>query len=172
MKRWAHVLLVSAMLSACASVPNTPPSNHIASTSTEGNLAAGSSSSEKTVDFFDAYTFDKQLSADLRQEPSTVDVYLKAPASINDIPERLGKWLAMVEQYGGAVEARDETDQQTRGLITGGLSLVVGAVTGLYQTIRDRALYGPVKRYNATVFYQGSDGRMTRIEFTRKAPDS
>jgi len=166
------MLLVSMVLSACASVPETPPSNNIASTSTVDQPAAGGAPSEKSVDFFDAHTFDKQLSSDLREDPSTVDVYMRAPASINDIPDRLGKWLTMVEKYGGAVEARHEPDTQMRGFATSGVSLVVGAFTGLYQAIRDRVLYSPVKGYNATVFYKGNDGIMTRVEFIRKAPDS
>ena len=160
------------VLSACASVPDTPPSNNIAPTATVDQPAAGGAPTEKSVDFFDVYSFDKQLSSNLREGPLTVDVYLKAPASVNDIPERLGKWLTMVDKYGGAVEVRNESDAQTRGFVTGGASLVVGAVVGLYQVVRDRALYSPVKGYNAIVFYKGSDGMMTRVMFTRKVSDS
>ena len=172
MKKWVYMLLVSMVLSACASIPDTPPSDSIAPTAAVDQPAAGGAPTEKSVDFFDAYSFDKRLSSNLKEGPSTVDVYLRAPATVNAIPERLGKWLTMVDKYGGTVEARNESDAQLRGVATSGASLVVGAVVGLYQAIRSRALYSPVKAYNAIVFYNGSDGVMTRIEFTRKASDS
>ena len=102
MKKWVCMLLVSMVLSACASVSNTPSSNNIVPTATINQSAAGGAATEKSLDFFDVYSFDKQLSSNLREGPSTVDVYLKAPASVNDIPERLSKWLTMVDKYWAA----------------------------------------------------------------------
>lgn len=173
MKRWLHVFVVVALLTACASVHDAPPSRAslAATPSRDNTTTADSPLPESSVDFFDTYTFDRRLASGLRDEPTTVDVYFRAPASVNAIPDRLGKWLTMVEKYGGTVEPREDPNDQTRGLITGGLSVVFGAFASLYQVIHNKLLYRPVKAYNATVFYNRSNGMMTRVVFTRKVPN-
>lgn len=174
MKRWLHVFFMGALLTACASVHNAPPGRDALAVipSHDNTIPASETLFESSVDFFDIYRFDRRLSSDLRDDPSTVAVYFQAPASVNDIPDRLGKWLTMVEKYGGTVEPREDPDYQTRGLITGGISVVFGAFATLYQVVHDKVLYKPVKAYNATVFYNRSNGMMTRVVFTRKVPNS
>jgi len=173
MKRWLHIFFIGALLTACASVHDAPPGRDtLAVTPSHDNTTpAGEILPESSVDFFDIYTFDRRLSSDLRDDPTTVAVYFQVPASVNDIPDRLGKWLTMVENYGGTVEPREDPNYQTRGLITGGISVAFGAFASLYQVIRDKVLYNPVKAYNATVFYNRSNGMMTRVIFTRKVPN-
>lgn len=182
MKRLLWVLLAVAMLPACASVNNEPASSAsltentsadtppatLASTSDEPVIASDQTLPKSPVGFFDAYSFDRRLSTDLREDSPDVTVYFHAPASVNAIPERLGKWLTMVEKYGGTVEPREDPDYAPRGLITSGVSVVFGAFVDLYRMVRESLLYKPVKEYNATVFYSKLDGTMTKIVFTRK----
>lgn len=173
MNRWLHVFFLGALLTACASVHDAPPGRDplAVTPSHDHTTPASKVLPESAVDFFDIYSFDRRLSSDLRDDLTTVAVYFQAPASVNDIPDRLGKWLTMVEKYGGTVEPREDPDYQTRGLITGGISVVFGAFASLYQVVHNKVLYNPVKAYNATVFYNRSNGNMTRVMFTRKVPN-
>jgi len=182
MQRLLYVFLVVVMLPACASMNNesvndanlmenastdTPPAT-LASTSNEPVTDHDKTLPESSVGFFDATAFDRRLSTDLREDSPDVTVYFHAPASINAIPERLGKWLTMVEKYGGTVEPREDPDYGTRGFITTGVSVVLGAFMDVYRMVRESLLYKPVKDYNGTVFYSKVDGTMTKVVFTRK----
>jgi hypothetical protein len=182
MKMLLCVLLAMAILPACASVNNEPASSASLTENTSADTLpatpastsdAPGTDSDKTlpkssVGFFDATTFDRELSTDLREDSPDVTVYFHAPASVNAIPERLGKWLTMVEKYGGTVEPREDPDYGTRGFITSGVSIAFGAFMELYRMVRESLLYKPVKDYNAIVYYSKVDGTMTKVVFTRK----
>lgn len=120
-------------------------------------------SDQPNVEFFDSGSFDRKLSNALNADPPTVTVTFPAPITVNGIPERLDKWLAMVEKYGGTVELKPE-DDGTRGLISEIISLIVG----IYEAIKEKMIYEPVGDYNATVFYKKGEGTITRVVFDRK----
>jgi hypothetical protein len=123
-----------------------------------------------SVDFFDVRGFDRAISSGLKGDAQTITVQFQAPVTVNDIPERLNTWLTWVEKYEGSVEIQEDPGSPTRGVISGGLFLIIGAATGVYRAIKTQLLYGPVKEYQATVFYTKRDGTITKVVFTRKEP--
>jgi hypothetical protein len=128
----------------------------------------GEAAAVPAVNFFDVSSFDSKLSSTLRHDPQTLHVHLQAPATVNAIPERLGKWLSMVEKYHGTVHLQEDPDYQSRSF-PGAISIVVSAFLTAYKAIENSLLYGPVKDYNATVFYMRGSGTITKVVFARKA---
>lgn len=125
---------------------------------------------ESSIKYSDLDGFDRSLSQALKQSAPGVTVQFVAPTTVNEIPTRMDKWLAMVEKYGGKVEAAPDPDFTiaSRGLITDVVSLVIGA----YNLAKEKILYGPSKEYNAIVYYDQGTGRITRVVFSRKKADS
>lgn len=126
------------------------------------------------ISFFDTNNFDKQLSSSLRRGSETIVVTFEASSSVNAIPERLNKWFSAVEQYDGTVQFQPDPDYPViaRGFLPGIDSLIIGALTALYDAIANKILYGPAKSYNTTVYYIKGAGTMTKVVFTRKPQQS
>jgi len=123
---------------------------------------------EPGITFVDRQTFDEELSAKLGREMPRVAVDFMAPAKVNELPERLDKWLSAVEKYHGKVvflaDPEPESEIKKRSLI----GLVFSLAVGVYNLIKEEQLYGPVRFYNATVYYSKSTGCIREIEFARK----
>ena len=125
-----------------------------------------------TVSFFDVSHFDKQLSGAMSHGVTAVMVTFEAPASVNGIPERLNKWLSVIEKNGGTVELQPDPDYPaiTQRGVFGIVPVVLGALAAIYEAIENTVLYGPAKGYNATVYYIRGSGVMTQVVFSRKPP--
>jgi len=149
-KRGYTICILSCLfgLAACAGSKPAPPPGPV-----DGPLELA---------FYDSDSFDRRLSASLADERETVTTTFPAPITTNSIPERLDRWLLMVEEHGGRVELKPVQTQ--RGLIKDALSFVKNT----YASFRDRALYRPIKEYNATVYYEAGTGTITQVVFTRK----
>lgn len=124
--------------------------------------AAETKDETPTIDFFDSSSFDRKLSAALKNKPSVVRVEFPAPITVNEIPVRMDKWLSQVEEYGGTVELKPEFSD--RGILGAIIDLIIGA----YRLAEEKRTYGPVEHYNAEVWYTKEDGRITKILFVRK----
>src|SRR5437899_2357273 len=103
MRDFCCVLIVAALVTSCATVGEKFPTD-------DGTTGL-------SVDFFNASSFDRKMSSALRAKPPTVTVNLLAPTTLNDIPERLGSWLTMVEKNHGKVELQDDSEVRTRGIV-------------------------------------------------------
>ena len=117
------------------------------------------------LDFFDSGSFDNKLSKSLRKGPQEVIVHFPAPITVNIIPERMDKWLSMVEHYEGTVELKTE-ETASRGLVGAIIDLIIGA----YALAKEKITYGPVENYNAEIWYEKGNGNITKIVFARKEP--
>ena len=116
------------------------------------------------LEFFDSSTFDRHLSKALRETPPEIKVIFPVSFTVNNIPERLDKWFNQVEEYGGEVKLEAEDTPETRGVVGAILDLIIG----VYQLAKDKILYGPVKNYNAVIYYEKKEGKVTRVIFNRK----
>lgn len=134
-----------------------------------GVVMAGDENGEEkkedpSVQFFDSGAFDSQLSRALRADSPQVFVTFPAEVNVNKIPERLDKWFAMVEEYGGTVELKVDEDYPVRGVVSAIIDLIIGA----YQLARHKITYGPVEDYNAVIYYIKDEGTITKVVFSRK----
>jgi hypothetical protein len=122
---------------------------------------------ETEVQFLDSASFDTRLSSALSRSAPSVTVEFPAAVSINDIPERLDKWLFMVEENSGKVSleaAEEEEAYAQRGLITEIITLAVGG----YSLMKEAACYKPATDYNVAVYYEKAYGTIKKVVFTRK----
>jgi hypothetical protein len=154
MKRLVGVLLTAVALTSC-SLGGHPPR------SVEPAAAP-------VLAFFDATPFDRSLSSALRGNPPTTTVQFPALTTLNAIPERFGSWLTMVTTYGGKVDLQPDPQDRTR-LVPSLLSLAYSAFKALYALVEEKILYGPVRDYNATIYYR-RDGKISQVVFWRKVP--
>lgn len=128
------------------------------------NPAAGTAP-QKDVQFMDTTGFDYRLSASLEAKQEQVDVTFPAVITLNNIPERMDKWLSKVEKFGGKVEIQAEPEPG-RGLITEIFSIFIKA----FEAAEERLIYAPAKDYNVLVSYKATTGIITKMAFVRKAP--
>ncbi len=126
------------------------------------NPAAGTQP-QKEVQFLDTTGFDYKLSASLEAKQEQVDVLFPAVITLNNIPERMDKWLSRVEKFGGKVEIQAEPEAG-RGLITEIFSLFIKA----FEVAEEKLIYAPVKDYNVLVSYKARTGIITKMAFVRK----
>ena len=128
------------------------------------NPAAGAEAL-KEVQFLDSFSFDRKLSASLAARQDQVDVVFPAVITLNNIPERMDKWLNKVEKFGGKVEIQAEPEPG-RGLITEIFSIFIKA----YEVVEEKLIYEPAKDYNVLITYKAKTGIISRLSFVRKPP--
>jgi hypothetical protein len=119
------------------------------------------------IEFFDASSFDDDLSAALQPGPQKVDVVPIDKFSLNQVPPRLGKWLSKVKSSGGKVQARAlvaDNGHATRALF----GVAVDVVVAVYDQIHDAKIYGPVKQYDVVLWYRRETGQVERASFNRR----
>ena len=126
------------------------------------NTAAGTTP-QKEVQFLDTSGFDRKLSASLAGTEPEVNVVFPANITLNNIPERMDKWLSKVEKYGGRVEIQAEPEAG-RSIITEIFGLFVKA----YEAVEELFIYSPAKNYNVMIYYKARTGIVTRLAFVRK----
>jgi hypothetical protein len=83
-------VVFSLALASCAS--NVPLSSAVESTPTGARLS-----------FLDISKFDRDLSGSLQDKNASVEVAFYDKVSPNNVPDRLQKWISVVEADGGKV---------------------------------------------------------------------
>lgn len=127
------------------------------------NPAAGTQA-QKEVQFMDTTGFDYKLSASLEAKQESVDVLFPAVITLNNIPERMDKWLSKVEKFGGKVEIQAEPEPG-RGLITEIFSIFIKA----FEAAEEKLIYAPAQNYNVLISYKAKTGIISKMAFVRKA---
>ena len=116
------------------------------------------------LDLYDSITFDIKLSSTLAAKPPAVTVKLIAPFTVNNIPERIDKWLDSVRQHGGKVELKADPDYPA----SRDFGLILGLLNKAYDLAKERLIYSHAKNYNVDVLYKPGSGEVTRFVFTLK----
>lgn len=124
---------------------------------------AGAAAVQQEVQFLDSGSFDRKLSSALAADQPQVSVLFPAAITLNNIPERLDKWLGKVEKFGGTVEIQAEPEPG-RGLI----SEIFGLFIKAYDAIEETVIYSPAKNYNVMICYKAQTGLVTRVNFDHK----
>lgn len=156
MKREKSILALLAACFLCFLVSACAPQNPAAGTA-----------AQKEVQFMDTTGFDYKLSASLEAKQPSVDVLFPAVITLNNIPERIDKWLSKVEKFGGKVEIQAEPEPG-RGLITEIFSIFIKA----FEAAEEKLIYAPAQDYNVLVSYKAKTGIITKMTFNRKAADA
>ncbi|MEN8158935.1 MAG: hypothetical protein ABFS41_02555 [Myxococcota bacterium] len=139
--------LAVAVVLACASGP-PPPSQ---------------------LTFVDSKIFDDQLHAALAAEHPAVTVqFMGSDVTVNQLPERLDTWLyLLVDRYEGKIQM---TPDPSAAMSKGIEGIAMGLAVGAYKLATERMYHGPIKHYDATVYFIPGSGALTRVVFQRKPP--
>jgi hypothetical protein len=138
-------VLVALVALACASGP-PPPSQ---------------------LTFVDSKLFDDQLHAALAAEHPTVTVqFMGSDVTVNRLPERLDTWLyLLVDRYDGKIQMTPDPSAPVGKGVEG---IAMGIAIGAYKLATERLYHGPIKHYDATVYFIPGSGALTRVVFQRK----
>ena len=129
-----------------------------------GGKKDGEASGGGEFTFLDSGLFDQTLSKSMWGRTDPILVNMAAVATVNDVPERLDKWLYQIgESTGGSVRIEpDPALPQNRDIAMLGLSLAIQA----YSFAKEKVVYHPARYYDATILVDPADGRITRVMFS------
>jgi hypothetical protein len=131
-------------------------------------VQAGGNKNEEPVntdlDLYDSITFDVKLSSALAAEVPLVTVKVLAPFTVNNIPERIDKWLESVRQYGGSVELKPDPDYPA----SRDFGLILELIKKAYDLAKEMLIYNNARNYNVDVLYKPGSGEVTKFVFTLK----
>lgn len=116
------------------------------------------------VTFMDIRGFDEDLSSGLREKYREVVVDVPAKFSLNDIPDRMGAWLARIKESGGKVQAEPlpkPGQPQTRGILGALIDIGVAA----YEHMAKERMYGTAEDYNVLMQYDQDTGQVKKVVF-------
>jgi hypothetical protein len=136
---------------------SSPPADAVSTPSPAEDAAA-----VEELTFFDSYSFDKDLSDQLKLEPVSAVVLPSGPFTPNQIPPRLEKWLSAVAKSGGKVKLKKDAGAPTRGFLSDMVDLKIKADDASELA----ALYATAQKYDVIVSYSGSN--VTSIHFSKR----
>ncbi len=113
------------------------------------------------IAFVDTNTFDNNLSGSMSAKTEDITIKMLAPASINEIPRRLNKWLSAVSEQKGHVYIEPKTTSMSS---IWALSLL----PKVYKLFVDNNSYNSAGDYNATIFYNLESGMIKKVVFSKK----
>ncbi len=117
------------------------------------------------LSFIDTTTFDKHLRLAMKTNEEEIEVDPLVKFSPNEIPDRLGRWLTVIDEKDGNVD-NVNLSPKTKGLF--GIGTGIDLALTLGKKIKDKILYKPAGKYDATIYYKSEEGLVEKIVFTRK----
>ena len=139
-------VVFSLALASCAS--NVPLSSAVESTPTGAKLS-----------FLDISKFDRDLSGSLQDKNASVEVAFYDRVSPNNVPDRLQKWISVVEADGGKVLVEPPPNELISRSPLAALSLVGTLVTSIKT----------FAKFNSEKIYETAKGRDAVISLERNS---
>ena len=121
-----------------------------------------------SVEFFDLPVFDRQLATSLTGATAPVVVTSADRILLQNMPPRLEKWLAAVDDSGGKIETHsvDPGAVQTRSI--GLIFALISAIRTAREFAKEN-VYAEARKFDAKIFYKtdaGGDRVVERVEWT------
>jgi len=159
------IISIIILLSTVACIPATSKSSP-SSLSNVASLFGESRNPLNKINFIDTGAFDTELSNSMTASVSTITVTTLSPVTVNQMPDRLGKWLAAIREKGGNVDIEPKTKSvaSVLGMLFSILSDYAPLILGNQQTNS----YEAASSYNAQIFYKPNSGEIKKIQFTKK----
>ena len=154
------VVVFSLALASCAA--NVPLSSAVESTPTGAKLS-----------FLDISKFDRDLSGSLQDKNTSVEVAFYDRVSPNNVPDRLQKWISVVEADGGKVLVEPPPNELVARSPFAALSLIGSLITSIkgFAQFNSEKIYDSAKGRNAVISLERNvDGQVlvTSIKFIKR----
>lgn len=113
--------------------------------------------------FIDFDAFDTSMSDNMTQGSEVISVtFATTTANIDDLPERLQKWLSAIETHGGGVSVETKDGFVKKDLLT-----LVGLMASGYKLAKQYLPTVLSNKYRGKIVLSAGDGSLDRIEFIR-----
>ena len=127
------------------------------------------------LNFLDISKFDRDLSGSLEDKNASVEVAFYDKVSPNNVPDRLQKWISVVEADGGKVLVEPPPNELVSRSPFAALSLVGTLVTSIktFAKFNSERIYETAKGRDAVISLErNSKGEVviTAIKFVKRAP--
>ena len=137
-------VVFSLVLASCAS--NVPLSSAVEATPMGAKLS-----------FLDISKFDRDLAGSLQEKNTSVEVAFFEKVSPNNVPERLQKWISVVEADGGKVLVEPPPNELVSRSPFAALSIVGSLITAIKS----------LAHFNTEKIYDAANGRDAVISLQR-----
>jgi hypothetical protein len=153
---------VSLALASCAAT--VPISSAVENTPTGAKIS-----------FLDIPKFDRDLSVSLQEKNKTVEVAFYDKVSPNNVPDRLQKWISVVEADGGKVLVEPPPNELVSRSPMAAISLVgtlISSIKGFSKFNSDRVYEAAKGRDTVIGLERNNKGEVVihSIKFVRRAP--
>jgi hypothetical protein len=158
----SFAISVLLFLSGCATnVPLTAP--------------VSASSEAAKLSFLDIAKFDRDLATALTGQPSAIEVVFYDKVSPNNVPERLQKWMSVIEADGGKILVEPPPNELVSRSPFAALSLIGTLVSSIQKIaqFRSEQIYDSAKGRNAVISLErNSKGEVlvSNIKFIKRSP--
>ncbi len=133
--------------SACSSIPMNGGTDEVAD--------------DGEVTFIDLDLFDTSMTQNMsRKSPVVTVIFPNQPTTVNNLPERLQRWLSAVHKHGGGIVV--ETQE---GYIQKDLMSVVSILMSGYQLAKKSMTVLMVRQYKAVIVLDRNDGVVGKVNF-------
>ena len=155
-------VVFSLALASCAS--NVPLSSAVETTPTGAKLS-----------FLDISKFDRDLSGSLQDKNALVEVAFYDKVSPNNVPDRLQKWISVVEADGGKVLVEPPPNELIARSPMAALSLVGTLITSIkgFAKFNSERIYESAKGRDAVITLERNNKGevvINAIKFIKRAP--
>lgn len=113
--------------------------------------------------FIDFDAFDTSMSNNMAQGTDVINVtFATTTANINELPERLQRWLSAIETHGGGISVETNDGYERKDLLT-----LVGLMASGYKLAKQYLPSVLSNKYRGKIVLAAGDGSLERIEFIR-----
>ena len=165
MRTFILTLSCACVACGCATNSSVQPVPQVSTPSPHSSTVG-----RQPVVFSDLPSFDRELAQSLSSAKEQIVVSSADRIPLRQIPPRLEKWLAAVDNSGGKIEIQsvDPTEPRTRAF--GLLFALIGAIRQASEFAKQQQ-YTEASSFDAIIFYRldsSGDRIMERIELTRR----
>lgn len=118
---------------------------------------------KKSFVFIDLDSFDEKMAGNFSANANEFEVLVHGDTvSMNNIPERMQRWLSLVDQKGQGLELKSESGVQPKSL-----SMIMAMAPQLFQYLENQYQKLLISDYKAVVYLADGSSKINKIVFKR-----
>jgi hypothetical protein len=170
MRTFILTLSCACLAAGCATDAGVQPASQVSTPSPTSSTSTSAPAGRRPVAFSDLPSFDRELAQSLSGAKDPVVVMSADRIPLRQMPPRLEKWLAAVDDSGGKIDTHslDPAEPQTRSI--GLIFTLIGAIRQAREFAKQQQ-YAEARNFDAKIFYRldaSGDRVMDRLELIRR----